>query len=162
MQRLDRSMTYVSRSALFPADNLTEQAYVWSQYTTDASDSQDVAHATQKVISGMFAAVTALGMTWQPLQHQQSVLQQLPVQLDAEANAALRRLQERACNTNNSLFELLLMGLVADWEAMIISSFRAGISMDLQESTLQHQLTHESGCHYCLAVHCATASQGSA
>jgi hypothetical protein len=73
---------------------------------------------------------------------------------DGEAQAALRRLKERAKATGADLFALILSGSVAEWEAFIISSFQAGCSADVQEATAQHQV----GCHgTCLA--CDTKQQ---
>uniref|UniRef100_A0A383VHU2 Uncharacterized protein n=1 Tax=Tetradesmus obliquus TaxID=3088 RepID=A0A383VHU2_TETOB len=114
---------------------------VWEQHTTDAADSQDVAHAAQKATAGFFALARALGLSISPLPNQQLV----PVYLegDAEAQAALRRLKERAKATGTDLFELMVSGSVADWEAFIISSFQEGCSADVQEATAQHQLVHE-------------------
>jgi hypothetical protein len=134
-------------------------AAVWQQLTTDASDTQDVARAAQRATSGLFAAAAALGVPAQALQDQQL----LPaVQLDSDAQAALRQLQERAIKTSTDLFELLMTGTVAEWEAMVISSFQAGVSTDVQESTIQHQVTISSrhlgsllnalGCTWKLAV----------
>ena len=55
-----------------------------------------------------------------------------------------------------------MTGTVAEWEAMVISSFQAGVSTDVQESTIQHQVTISSrhlgsllnalGCTWKLAV----------
>lgn len=59
---------------------------------------------------------------------------------DSEAQAALRRLKERAKATGADLFELILSGSVAEWEAFIISSFQAGCSADITEGTAQHQV----------------------
>lgn len=87
---------------------------VWARYTTDAADSQDVAHAAQKATAGMFAAASALGLSMQPLQHQQGTLQQSPIHLDNEAQAALRRLQERVRCAGTDLFALLMKGDVAE------------------------------------------------
>jgi hypothetical protein len=113
---------------------------VWQQLTTDAADSQDVAHAAQKATAGFFAVAAALGVSVSPLPKQQL----LPVYLegDSEAQAAMRRLKERAKATGTDLFELILSGSVAEWEAFIISSFQAGCSADVQEATAQHQMGH--------------------
>jgi hypothetical protein len=143
-------------------------AAVWEQHTTDAADSQDVAHAAQKATAGFFALARALGLPISPLSNQQLV----PVYLegDSEAQAALRRLKERAKATGTDLFELIVSGSVAEWEAFIISSFQEGCSADVQEATAQHQVgvlgtcmagdssskQHES----CCWVLCAGGSQG--
>jgi hypothetical protein len=68
---------------------------------------------------------------------------------DSEAQAALRRLKERAKATGTDLFELILSGTVADWEAFIISSFQAGCSADIQEATAQHQVGIIGTCLAC-------------
>jgi len=114
---------------------------VWQQHTTDAGDVQDVATAANRATSGLFAAAAALGLPVQPLPDQQLLP---PLQLDSDAQAALRRLQERASKTSTELFDLLMTGSVAEWEAMIISSFQAGVSADVQESTIQHQVTQQA------------------
>jgi hypothetical protein len=111
-------------------------AAVWQQLTIDSADSQDVAHAAQKATAGFFAVAAALGVPLSPNQ-------QLPpvyLESDSEAQAALRRLKERAKATGADLFELILSGSVADWEAFISSSFQAGCSADIQEATGQHQV----------------------
>ncbi|WIA36341.1 hypothetical protein OEZ86_007661 [Tetradesmus obliquus] len=114
---------------------------VWEQHTTDAADSQDVAHAAQKATAGFFALARALGLPISLLPNQQLV----PVYLegDSEAQAALRRLKERAKATGTDLFELIVSGSVAEWEAFIISSFQEGCSEDVLEATAQHQLVQE-------------------
>jgi hypothetical protein len=111
---------------------------VWQQLTTDAADSQDVVHAAQKATAGFFTVAAALGVSLTPLPNQQL----LPVYLesDSQAQAALRRLKDRAKATGADLFELILSGSVADWEAFISSSFQAGCSADIQEATVQHQV----------------------
>jgi hypothetical protein len=111
---------------------------VWQQLTTDAADGQDVAHAAQKATAGFFAVAAALGDSLSPLPNQQL----LPVYLEggSEAQAALRRLKERAKAAGADLLELILSGSMADWEAFIISSFQAGCSADIQEATAQHQV----------------------
>jgi hypothetical protein len=113
---------------------------VWQELTTDAADSQDVAHAAQKATAGFFAVAAALGVPLSPLPNQKL----LPVYLegDSEAQAALCRLKERSKATGADLFELILSGSVADWEAFISSSFQVGCSADIQEATAQHQVGH--------------------
>jgi hypothetical protein len=125
----------------FPVDSTTPAAAafaVWHQLTTDAADSQDVAHAAQKATAGFFAVEAALGVSLSPLPNQQ--LPPVYLEGDSEAQAALRRLKERAKATGTDLFELILSGSVAEWEAFIISSFQAGCSADIQEATAQHQV----------------------
>jgi hypothetical protein len=114
---------------------------VWQQLTTDAADSQDVAHAAQKATAGFFAVAAALGISLSPLPNQQ--LPPVYLEGDGKAQAALRRLKERAKATGADLLELILSGSVAEWEAFISSSFQAGCSADVQEATVQHQV----GCH---------------
>jgi hypothetical protein len=79
---------------------------VWQQLTTDAADSQDVVHAAQKATSGFFAVAAVLGVSLSPLPNQQL----LPVYLesDSQAQAALRRLKDRAKATGADLHWLLL------------------------------------------------------
>jgi hypothetical protein len=81
---------------------------VWQQLTTDAADSQDVAHAAQKATAGFFAVAAALGVSLSPLSNQQ--LPPVYLEGDGEAQAALRRLKERAKATGADLFELILSG----------------------------------------------------
>jgi hypothetical protein len=120
---------------------------VWQQLTTDAADSQDVAHAAQKATAGFFAVAAALGVSLSPLPNQQ--LPPVYLEGDSEAQAALRRLKERAKATGADLFELILSGSVADWEAFISSSFQAGCSADIQEATFQHQVGIVGTCLAC-------------
>jgi hypothetical protein len=111
---------------------------VWQQLTTDAGDSQDVAHAAQKATAGLFAVATALHVPVRPLPNQQ--LPPVYLEGDSEAQAALRRLKERAKATGAGLFDLILSGSVAEWEAFIISIFQAGCNADIIEGTAQHQV----------------------
>lgn len=99
-------------------------------------DAQDVAAATLKVLAGAAAVAAVLQIPFQPI-----TTQQLPsVRLDDEAKAALRRLKARAERTGLNLFEQLLSGSVADWETMMVNSFRAGMSLELLDTTVQQQV----------------------
>jgi nucleotide-binding universal stress UspA family protein len=111
---------------------------VWQQLATDAADSQDVAHAAQKATAGFFTVAAALGVPVSPLPNQQ--LPPVYLKGDSEAQAALRRIKERAKAAGADLFELILSGSVADWEAFITISFQAGCGADIQEATAQHQV----------------------
>jgi hypothetical protein len=86
----------------------------------------------------LFAVAAALEVPVSPLPNQQ--LPPVYLEGDSEAQAALRRLKERAKATGADLFELILSGSVAEWEAFIISSFQAGCSADITEGTAQHQV----------------------
>jgi len=75
------------------------------------------------------------------------------LECDSQAQTALRRLKDRAKATGADLFELLVSGSVASWEAFIISSFQAGYNADIQEATVQHQVGIMGDCMACDSKH---------
>lgn len=112
---------------------------MFSEYLTDARDAQDVAAASRKVLAGAAAVAAALDVPFEVIS-----TEQLPViRFDDDAKSALRRLKARAEKAGSDLFEQLLGGGVAEWEQMVVSSFRAGLSLDLLESTVQHQVREQ-------------------
>ena len=63
-----------------------------------------------------------------------------PAILDEAALKGLKRLQERAAKADVDLWQLLWLGDTANWEQMITQSFAAGMSLELEESTVQQQV----------------------
>ena len=103
---------------------------------TSAADPQDVQAATKRIRSGLLAAAQALGCSELELADPQCS----PVQLDEQAKAALRRLQERARVTDADLPSLLLTGNISAWEQLITDSFQQGLSLHLEPATIQQQV----------------------
>lgn len=66
--------------------------------------------------------------------------------LDPAGFDAFKRLQRRADSAQLDLWELLWEGEAADWERCFVTSFAAGVSRDLQESTLQYQVRGDRLC----------------
>lgn len=88
------------------------------------------------MLAGSAAAAALLNISFQAISSEQ-----LPViTFDDEAKAAVRRLKARSERAGVELWEQLLVGGVADWEAMITSSFKAGMSQELLDTTVQQQV----------------------
>lgn len=123
---------------------------VWSGLTADALSRLDVSAAASRVALALQPIGSLLGKciaavispaTQGVVSAAVSATQ--PAILDEGALKGLKRLQERAAKADVDLWQLLWLGDTANWEQMITQSFAAGMSLELEESTVQQQLVHE-------------------
>jgi hypothetical protein len=119
-------------------------ATAWSQKVRDASDAQDIDKTSSDIRSGLLAFSQTLGAADLQLARTEGIV---PVQLDSHAQAAVRRLQDRAKATNLNttqhncdLVSLLLTGSIREWEQLIVDSFQQGLSRELAEPTIKQQV----------------------
>jgi hypothetical protein len=99
---------------------------------TNAADSQDIDHASSRIVRGLLALSQALDAADLQLANAEGIQSVL---LDTQNQAALRRLQERANTTERDLVSLVLTGNIKDWEQLVIDSFQRGMSVHLEEPT---------------------------
>ncbi|WIA36185.1 hypothetical protein OEZ86_007528 [Tetradesmus obliquus] len=143
---------------------------VWSGLTADALSRLDVSAAASRVALALQPIGSLLGKciaavispaTQGVVSAAVSATQ--PAILDEGALKGLKRLQERAAKADVDLWQLLWLGDTANWEQMITQSFAAGMSLELEESTMQQQLVHEFrvalliGRRLCLTAESSTA-----
>ena len=116
---------------------------VWKLYTTDATDRLDVAAAAARVGSSVFAIAAACGKEIQPASAPTSTpssIHSAPV-LDPKGLEALKRLQQRAEHAETDFWALLWSADAAAWEECFKGSFAAGMSLHLEDSTAQYQVS---------------------
>lgn len=137
-----------SRNAPTEGANAAAMPTVWTGYTTDAGDEQDRKAAAAQVANvGVPAVIKALGITgWQvdgtvPTPAAGASAPQLPLRFDKPAEAALRRLKDRARRTGSDLVELFLNGDIDDWAGFICNSFSKGMSLHLQGDTVKQHVS---------------------
>ena len=122
-------------------------AAVWSGLTADALSRLDVSAAASRVALALQPIGSLLGKciaavispaTQGVVSAAVSATQ--PAILDEAALKGFKRLQERAAKADVDLWQLLWLGDTANWEQMITQSFAAGMSLELEESTVQQQV----------------------
>ena len=59
----------------------------------------------------------------------------------AVQQAALRRLQQRGGHAGVDVFELIVNSVLQQWESMVCTSFAAGMSLELNPSYVQDQVS---------------------
>ena len=111
---------------------------VWSGLTANASSRLDVAAAASRTASALPQIASLLGKHIAPLSSTDQA-SATPI-LDPAGLDGLKRLQRRADSAQLDLWPLLWEGAAEDWEKCFITSFAAGLSRDLLESTLQYQV----------------------
>jgi hypothetical protein len=123
-------------------------AAVWSGLTADALSRLGVSAAAVRIALALQPIASLLGKRIASVisPAAQAVITSAAVSanqlaiLDEAARKGLKRLQDRAERVDVDLWQLLWMGDTAGWEEIITQSFAAGMSLDLEEPTVQHQL----------------------
>jgi len=110
---------------------------VWTAYIGDATDRLDVAASASKASTAFFAFAPLCDRRVQPVTGAAKAINEV---LDSKGLEAFHRLQQRARHASCSCWQLLWGEGAAAWEDCIKQSFAAGMSLQLEEATLKHQV----------------------
>jgi hypothetical protein len=98
----------------------------------------DVAAAAAKVHSAVFYVAELIGRPMVQVDSSSADAQKFA--FDSKGIEAFHRLQQRVQNADADFWQLLWAGSAEAWEQAVQQSFAAGMSLHLEESTLQYQV----------------------